>query len=316
MTQRYAFANLVAMKPTLLVLAAGMGSRYGGVKQIDPVGPAGEAIIDYSIFDAIRAGFGKVVFVVRREIEDDVQAFFSGKFEDSLETEYVIQDLADVPGNFDVPKNRAKPWGTGHAVLAARNAIDAPFAVINGDDFYGASALATMADYLGKQKIGGTDYAMVGYRLDKTLSRNGTVSRGIVQHDSGGWLESIVEHKKLQPAGADGAEVVSLDDDDTEVARFPGDTPTSMNLFGFTPAAMKQFSGEFAGFLERFGREEKSEFYIPYAMNLLKEQGRARMQVLRSDADWFGVTYQEDRPDVVARLQALVDSGAYPSPLW
>lgn len=306
------------MKPTLLVLAAGMGSRYGGVKQIDPVGPAGEAIIDYSIFDAIRAGFGKVVFVVRREIEDDVRAFFSGKFEDTLETEYVIQDLADVPDGFDVPANRSKPWGTGHAVLAARDVIDAPFAVINGDDFYGASALATMADYLGKQRVDGTDYAMVGYRLDKTLSPNGTVSRGIVQHDSGGWLVSIVEHKKLRPEGreADGAEVVSLDDDGAEIARFPGDTATSMNLFGFTPAAMEQFSREFAGFLKHHGHEGKSEFYIPYAMNILKEQGRARMQVLRSDADWFGVTYQEDRPDVVARLQALVDSGAYPSPLW
>ncbi|MDA3948240.1 MAG: nucleotidyltransferase [Spirochaeta sp.] len=306
------------MKPTLLVLAAGMGSRYGGVKQIDPVGPSGEAIIDYSIFDAIRAGFGKVVFVVRREIEDDVRAFFSGKFEDTLEAEYVIQDLTDVPDGFDVPANRSKPWGTGHAVLAAQDVIDAPFAVINGDDFYGASALATMADYLGKQRADGTDYAMVGYRLDKTLSPNGTVSRGIVEHDAAGWLVSIVEHKKLRPDGEspDGAAVVSLDDNDGEIARFPGDTATSMNLFGFTPAAMEQFSGEFARFLERHGDEEKSEFYIPYAMNILKEEGRARMQVLRSDADWFGVTYQEDRPDVVARLQALVDSGAYPSPLW
>jgi hypothetical protein len=306
------------MKPTLLELAAGMGSRYGGVKQIDPVGPSGEAIIDYSIFDAIRAGFGKVVFVVRREIEDDVRAFFSGKFEDTLEAEYVIQDLTDVPDGFDVPANRSKPWGTGHAVLAAQDVIDAPFAVINGDDFYGASALATMADYLGKQRADGTDYAMVGYRLDKTLSPNGTVSRGIVEHDAAGWLVSIVEHKKLRPDGEspDGAAVVSLDDNDGEIARFPGDTATSMNLFGFTPAAMEQFSGEFARFLERHGDEEKSEFYIPYAMNILKEEGRARMQVLRSDADWFGVTYQEDRPDVVARLQALVDSGAYPSPLW
>jgi hypothetical protein len=301
------------MKPTLLVLAAGMGSRYGGVKQIDPVGPSGEAIIDYSIYDAIQTGFGRVVFVVRREIEEDVRAFFSGKFESNIESEYVHQELTDVPGGFTVPKDRGKPWGTGHAVLAARDVIDAPFAVINGDDFYGRSALQTMADYLAVQPTDGTDYAMVGYRLDKTLSENGTVSRGIVEHDADSWLQSIEEHTKLRPAG--GA-VESLNDDGSPRGRFTGDEPTSMNLFGFTPAAMGQFSSEFETFLERFGTQPKSEFYIPYAMNLLRETGRARMKVLRSDSDWFGVTYKEDRPDVVARIQNLVDAGVYPPSLW
>ncbi|MFP4151355.1 MAG: NDP-sugar synthase [Alkalispirochaeta sp.] len=301
------------MTPTLLVLAAGMGSRYGGVKQIDPVGPSGEAIIDYSIYDAIRSGFGRVVFVVRREIERDVRAFFAGKFDGMIETAYVYQDLTDVPEGFQVPPERSKPWGTGHAVLAARDAIDTPFAVINGDDFYGRSALETMSTYLAEQPADGTDYAMVGYRLDRTLSENGTVSRGIVEHDDEGWLRSIEEHTRLKP---DGDGVVSLNDDDSVRGRFSGDEATSMNLFGFTPAAMGRFRTEFAGFLERFGRELKSEFYIPYAMNRLKEAGRARMKVLRSDSEWFGVTYQEDRPDVVGRIQRLVDAGDYPRSLW
>lgn len=300
------------MKPILLVLAAGMGSRYGGVKQIDPVGPAGEAIIDYSVYDAIRAGFGRVVFVVRREIEGDVRDFFAGKFDDTLPAEYVIQDVKDVPPGFDVPEGRTKPWGTCHAVLAARKVMDAPFAVINGDDFYGRPALTAMAEYLKGQEPDGTDYAMVGYRLDRTLSEHGTVSRGIVS-ERDGWLESIVEHTKLR---RDGEGVVSLDDSGALRAEFTGGEATSMNLFGFTPAAMVQFEQEFASFLRESGGEAKSEFYIPFAMNRLKERGEARMRVLRSDSEWFGVTYQEDRPEVVSRIRALVDRGEYPESLW
>ncbi len=301
------------MKPTLLVLAAGMGSRYGGVKQIDPVGPSGEAIIDYSIYDAIRSGFDRVIFVIRREIEADVRAFFADKFDGTIRADYVYQDLSDVQGAFTVPAQRAKPWGTAHAVLAAREAIDAPFAVINGDDFYGRSALATMADYLSAAPADGTDYAMVGYRLDRTLSANGTVSRGIVLHDDAGWLTSIEEHTKI---AAEGDVVISRDDGGAERARFDGSEATSMNLFGFTPRAMRQFEDEFAGFLAAHGTEPKSEFYIPYAMNLLKEKGKARMKVLRSDSEWFGVTYREDRPAVVRRVRELVDAGAYPGALW
>ncbi len=301
------------MKPTLLVLAAGMGSRYGGVKQIDPVGPSGEAIIDYSIYDAIRAGFGKVVFVVRRDIENDVREFFAGKFEEVLPAEYVIQDLQDVPDGFSVPSGRSKPWGTGHAVLAARDVVDTPFAVINGDDFYGRPALTAMAEYLQKQINDETDYAMVGYRLDRTLSENGTVSRGIVSEDARGWLVSIEEHTRLRP---DGDGVVSLDDADGVRDTFSGAEATSMNLFGFTPAVMGQFQREFATFLKAFGGEAKREFYIPYAMNLLKEKGEARMKVLKSDSQWFGVTYKEDRPDVVVRIENLVAEGVYPASLW
>lgn len=301
------------MQPTLVVLAAGMGSRYGGVKQIDPVGPSGEAIIDFSIYDAIAGGFDRVIFVVRPEIEDDVRAFFAGKFEGRIRVDYCHQRLDDVPEGFTVPDGRAKPWGTAHAVLAARSLVDAPFAVINGDDFYGRDALATMAAYLAALDPSSTDYAMVGYRLDRTLSQNGTVSRGIVSHDAEGWLTSIVEHTRLAPR--DGR-VVSLAEGDAVRDWFSGDEPTSMNLFGFGPQAIPQFEQEFASFLEERGTEPKSEFFIPLAVDRLRASGSARMQVLRSDGEWFGVTYRDDRPGVVARLQQLADGGGYPSPLW
>lgn len=316
-----AVATLSSMKPTLLVLAAGMGSRYGGVKQIDPVGPDGEAIIDYSIYDAIQAGYNRAVFVVRKEIEDDVREFFAGKFEGKIEIDYVHQELSDVPPGFSVPAERSKPWGTAHAVLAAREAIDAPFAVINGDDFYGRGALKTIGEYLHSLPVDGTDYGMVGYRLDRTLSDHGTVSRGIVSHDEAGWLQSIEEHTKLEARDGKVASLVDGGDHDgdhdgTVKAWFSGDEPTSMNLFGFTPRAMEQFQERFAQFLREFGDAPKSEFYIPYAMNLLRERGEARMKVLRSDSEWFGVTYREDRPAVVARLKELAAEGTYPPSLW
>ncbi len=301
------------MKPTLLVLAAGMGSRYGGVKQIDPVGPSGEAIIDYSIFDAIRAGFDRVVFVVRRDIEEDVRAFFAGKFDDRIRSDYVHQELADVPAGFSVPAERAKPWGTAHAVLSARDVIDAPFAVINGDDFYGAAALRTAADYLSNLGAADTRYCMVGYRLDVTLSRHGTVSRGIVEHDDNRWLRDIEEHTKI---GWEEDVVVSYDDDGGVRARFTGREATSMNLFGFAPPAMHQFWSSFEEFLASKGTEPKAEFYIPYAMKLLIDARSAHMKVLETNSEWFGVTYREDRPAVVKRIAALVEEGAYPESLW
>lgn len=301
------------MKPTLLVLAAGMGSRYGGVKQIDPVGPSGEALIDYSIYDAIRAGFDRAVFVVRREILEDVREFFAGRFEGRIRVDYVLQQLDDLPGQRVPAPDRAKPWGTGHAVLAAREAISAPFAVINADDFYGRQAYETMGVYLGSLPTDATDYAMVAYRLDRTLSDHGTVSRGIVTRDSDGWLTSIEEHTGLR---RDGDTIVSLDGSGDVRARFRGDEPVSMNLFGFTPAVMGQFRERFAAFLDDHASDARSEFYIPYAMNLLREAGSARMRVLTSDAEWFGVTYREDRPTVEARLRALVDEGVYPESLW
>ena len=290
-----------------------MGSRYGGVKQIDPVGPNGEAIIDYSVYDAIQSGFDRAVFVVRPEIEEDVRAFFAGKFDDQIKIEFVHQRLDDVPNGHATPSSRSKPWGTCHAVLAAREVIQAPFAVINGDDFYGRRAFQTMSSYLQTLPIDGTDYAMVGYRLENTLSENGSVSRGIVDHDQERWLDSIEEHTKIVRRSEG---VVSLDEAGTVKRELTGREATSMNLFGFTPHAMEQFWNEFADFLTAHGSEPKSEFYIPYAMNLLKEKGQARMRVLESDARWFGVTYREDRPGVVARLRALADEGVYPASLW
>lgn len=306
------------MDPTLVVLAAGMGSRYGGVKQIDPLGPGGEAIIDFSIYDAIEAGFRRVVFVVREEIHEDVKDFFRGKFDDRLETVFVNQRTDDVPRGFSVPPERTKPWGTAHAVLAARKVVKEPFAVINGDDFYGRSALTAMADYLRQCPVDCRDYAMMGYRLDRTLSEHGTVSRGVVEEDAHGWLTGIREHTRLQWDRHAGLEypVASLDEEGRVLGRFTGGEPVSMNLFGFTPAAMDQFREQFEGFLSHQGEEGKAEFYIPYAMSRLIFSGEARMKVLRSDAQWFGVTYQEDRPAVVKRLVELVEGGVYPSPLW
>ncbi len=306
------------MKPTLLVLAAGMGSRYGGVKQIDPVGPSGEAIIDFSIYDAIQAGFDRVIFVVRQEIQEDVREFFRGKFDDRLRIDFVNQDLQDVPKGFEVPSERGKPWGTAQAVLAARKRIDAPFAVINGDDFYGRPALVAMADYLQACPADGTDYAMVGYRLDRTLSEHGTVSRGIVAATDEGWMTAIKEHPRLGWERQKGVDypVASYNDDQAILARFTGEEPVSMNLFGFTPAAIDQLRTQFARFLEDRGDDPKAEFYIPYAVSRLIQASEARMKVLKADSEWFGVTYQEDRPAVVARLAALTQAKEYPKPLW
>lgn len=300
-------------KPSLVVLAAGMGSRYGGVKQIDPVGVGGEAIIDFSIYDAITVGYDHVVFVVREEIEDDVRAFFAGTFESRIRVTYVHQKLDDIPAGYSVSEARTKPWGTAHAMLAAREVVDTPYAVINADDFYGRPALSTMAQYLSSIDPDSTDYAMVGYRLDQTLSPHGTVSRGIVNTDDEGWLVSIEEHTKLRPCKGG---VESLNDDLSIRAVFTGTEATSMNLFGFTPRAMDQFSKEFSDFLATSGSDPKAEFYIPYGMNRLKEQGLARMTVLRSESEWFGVTYRDDRSEVIARLQRLVEEGAYPPSLW
>lgn len=304
--------------PTLVVLAAGMGSRYGGIKQIEPVGPAGEAIIDYSIFDAIRAGFDRVVFVIRREIEADVREVFDARLKGRVAVDYVFQDLHDLPGDRVAPAERSKPWGTAHAVLAARNAVTAPFAVINGDDFYGREAFASIGSYLGARNPAKPDYAMVGYRLDRTLSDNGTVSRGIVTRDDEGMLVSIEEHTRLaRPAAAGGGdEVLSYADGEVVATTFPGSQPVSMNLFGFTPVAFAQFEREFARFLDERGGEPKAEFYIPLAVDRLRMAGDAAMRVLDADSEWFGVTYREDRPAVVARIAELVAAGVYPSPLW
>ena len=299
-------------RTTLVLLAAGMGSRYGGVKQIDGVGPNGEAIIDYSIYDALRAGFTDLCFIVRAEIEDDVREFFNGKFPDSVGVSFAIQSLDDLPGGRSVPVERSKPWGTAHAVYAARSKVTTPFAVVNADDFYGRDAYKTLQAYLAALSADETDYAMVGYRLDETLSEHGTVSRGICRKDSDGFLQTITEHKKIARKGD---QIVDALDDGSEVALQPDDV-TSMNMFGFTPAVFDQIDEQFSLFVDRNGTDPKSEFYIPNLMTELIVASTAQMRVLSTTSQWFGMTYREDKDAVQARIRSFVDSGIYPSRLW
>ena len=296
-------------KPTLLVMAAGMGSRYGGLKQIDPVGPSGETLMDYSIFDAIRAGFGKVVFVIRKDIEEPFKQIIGAKFEKRVPVEYVFQELDKIPAGFKVPEGRTKPWGTTQAVLMAEDAIREPFAVINADDFYGTEGYQVLANHLNS---GSPDYAMVGFVLRNTLSEFGSVARGVSQADSNGYLQSVVELTKVERDG-NGAKDT---DPSGKVTQMTGDELVSMNMWGFTPAVFPQLQEHFRAFLERSGNDLKSENYVPSTVNELVSSGEARVKVLRTNDAWFGVTYREDRPRVVDSIAALVKKGKYPEKLW
>ena len=300
------------IRTTLVLLAAGMGSRYGGVKQIDGVGPNGEAIIDYSIYDAIEVGFTDLCFIVRAEIEEAVREFFAGKFPPGIGVSYAVQSLSDVPDSFPIPAERTKPWGTAHAVYTARHAVATPFAVVNADDFYGRDAYRTVHGFLTAADPASHDYAMVGYRLGETLSPNGTVSRGICRSDSGGYLTSIQEHKKIERTGD---RIIDTLDDGSTVT-LSNDDIASMNVFGFTPAVFAQIESEFAGFLSESGADPKSEFYIPTLMTRLIDAKRARMRVLSTDAQWFGMTYKEDKPTVQSQIRGYIESGVYPKRLW
>lgn len=315
------------MKPTLVVLAAGMGSRYGSLKQMDGVGPSKEAIIDYSIYDAIRAGFGKVVFVIRHLFEKEFREVFNPeRFRGRIEVEFVFQELDCLPEGFSVPVGREKPWGTNHAVMMAAPVVDTPFAVINSDDFYGREGYAVLGDYLRsvEGKVG--HYSMVGYNLRNTLSDFGSVSRGECTVDEKGNLVNIVERLGIQRQGEEvtcacGKRLPSgtVTYKDAEGLHPIGeDTPVSMNLFGFTPDYFAESRRLFKSFLSDplNMANPKSEFFIPLAVNTLITEGKAHMRVLNSDAKWFGVTYKEDRPDVVAKIRALVDAGVYPESLW
>ena len=284
-----------------------MGSRYGGLKQIDPVGPAGETIIDYSIYDAIRAGFGKVVFVIRHDIEQTFREVVGSKFEKRLPVEYAFQELTAIPAPFTIPAGRTKPWGTGHAILAAESVIHEPFAMINADDFYGADTFRVLADYLRQVKSDSNAYAMVGFTLRKTLSDHGTVARGVCQVDNAGKLKQIVELLKIEKTATGarhGDQVLT------------GDEPVSMNFWGFTPTLFGHLRREFQQFLKHHGQEEKSELLIPMVVGNLVTQNRATCHVLRTTASWFGVTYREDRPIVIESVLKLVTTGEYPSQLW
>lgn len=305
----------INMKPTLLVLAAGMGSRYGSLKQMDGVGPNNEAIIDYSIFDAIRSGFGKVVFVIRHDFEKEFREVFSAeRFGNKIEVEFVFQELSYLPDGFKVPEGRVKPWGTNHAILMASKAIDTPFAVINADDFYGAEAIGVMGNYLSELGNSKGKYAMVGYNLKNTLSDFGTVSRGECKVDAEGNLASMTERtsvKRYEDGKVRYQDAEGLHEIDEN-------TPVSMNLFGFTPDYFEESERLFKEFLSQPANMEnlKAEFFIPMAVNSLISEGKATMKVLTSDAVWFGVTYKEDKPEVVSKLGKLIAEGKYPEKLW
>ncbi|MEM7348543.1 MAG: sugar phosphate nucleotidyltransferase [Chloroflexota bacterium] len=301
------------MKPTLVVLAAGIGSRYGGLKQLDPVGPHGEVIIDYSIYDAIRAGFGKVIFIIRHDIEADFKAIIGKKFEGRIPVEYAYQELDQLPDGFSVPPNRIKPWGTGHAVLAAQDLLHENFAVINADDFYGAGSYQALGSYLSTASDSDkANYAMVGFILRNTLSEFGSVARGICHANEQGYLEDVVELTKIEKDG-DGAKNT---DEAGNIQPLTGDEVVSMNIWGFTPSAVDHFRRLFVKFLQNHRTEEKSEFFVPSAVNSLIAAGQAQAKVLTSDAAWFGVTYQEDKPHVVASIRGLIEAGVYPENLW
>ena len=298
------------MKPTLVVLAAGMGSRYGGLKQVDPVGPSGEAILDYSVFDAIRGGFGKVVFIIRKDFEAEFKEKVGSKYEGMIPVDYCFQDINDLPEPYKVPEGRTKPWGTAHATRAARNVVKEPFAVINADDFYGRDAFAKLGSFLSAAQS--MHLAMVGYRLDLTLSENGSVARGICKVSADGELEGVTEMTKLVrvPGGAENRE------DEANPVKLTGEERVSMNLWGFTPELFEALEARFPAWLEKNGAAPKSEWYIPFVVDELIHEGKADVEVLPTDSNWFGVTYREDKPFVTAEIGKLVAAGEYPQSLF
>ena len=302
------------MKPTLFVLAAGMGSRYGGLKQLDGLGPNGETIMDYSIFDAIRGGFGKLVFVIRKSFEKDFREKIISKYENHIPVEVVFQDLNDLPEGFTCPEGREKPWGTNHAVLMGKKVINEPFAVINADDFYGRDSFAVLGKQLSEMDGKKNDYCMVGYRVGNTLSESGTVSRGICSTDANNLLTSVVERTKIQRLDGE----VKYIDDNGEWTATPETTPVSMNFWGFTPDYFAYSAEFFKSFLSDPKNMEnlKSEFFIPLMVDKLINNGTATCEVLDTTSKWFGVTYPEDRQSVVDKIQALVDAGEYPAKLF
>lgn len=299
------------MKPTLLILAAGMGSRFGGLKQVEPVGPNGEAIIDYTIFDAIRAGFGKVVFIIRESFADAFREKFDAKLKGKIEVEYVFQELDKLPEGFTLPEGREKPWGTGHAILMAKEVINEPFCAINADDFYGKNAYQVMTDFL-TSSTNPSEYSMVGYQLNNTLSDHGSVSRGLCDVDENNNLVKIVETTKIMKK--DGG-IVSIEADGHET-QLSGMESASMNFWGFKPSIFNTLEEKFIAFLSIEIDKPKSEFYIPFVVFESIIEGKSLVKVLKADSPWFGVTYQEDKPIVVAKINQLIDSGEYPCKLW
>lgn len=302
------------MKPTLLILAAGVGSRYGGLKQLDAMGPSGEVVMDYSVFDAIRAGFGKVVFVIRRDFEEQFKSQIGRRFENHIWVQYAFQELSDLPAGFSAPPDRVKPWGTAHAMLAAEALIHEPCLMINADDFYGRDAFAKIAAALGEAPPadGRSHYSMVGFYLKNTLSEHGSVARGVCTCDANGMLSSVTEMTTIfkTETGAENRE------DEGAPVKLTGDELVSMNFFGFREDIFAHLREVFARFLNESGHDLKAECYVPKVVDELIRTGKADVRVLETTGRWFGITYPEDKPAVVQSIGALVKAGDYPSPLW
>ena len=309
------------MKPTLLVLAAGMGSRYGGLKQMDGLGPNGETIIDYSIYDAVEAGFGKVVYIVREYFREQMEQVVKEKYSnvkcvdgEPLEFQFVTQELFKIPSQFTLNPEREKPWGTAHAVLMGKEVVKEPFAVINGDDYYGKESFKILGEWLRAHEGKSGEYALVGFELDNTLSESGGVSRGIGTANAEGFLTDVVEHHKI--ALAEDGKIYGENNVTGETVELAPKSLCSMNMWGFTPDYFEKSEEIFTKFLEKNVNELKAEFYIPYAIDCIIKEGTGKCELLATPSRWFGVTFKEDRPGVVAKFQEFADQGIYPTPLY
>lgn len=300
------------MKPTLFVLAAGMGSRYGGLKQLDGLGPNGETIMDYSIYDAVRGGFGKVVFVIRHTFEDDFRNKIISKYENVIPVELVFQEMDYLPEGFTLNPERAKPWGTNHAVLMGKEVIKEPFAVINADDFYGRESFAILADSLKELNGKKNEYCMIGYRVGNTLSESGSVARGVCEVNSESYLTTVVERTHIERIEG----VVKFKDENDEFVSINDNTPVSMNMWGFTPDYFDYSESAFVEFLKENSENPKAEFFIPLVVNNLINNNTIKLKVLDTPSKWFGVTYADDRQMVVDKISALIEAGEYPAKLW
>ena len=304
-------------KPVLVVMAAGMGSRYGGLKQLDPVGSHGQLILDYTLYDARRAGFETVVFVIKEELEEAFRSAVGDRLGKVMDVRYAHQRLEDLPEGYSVPEGRVKPWGTCHAVLSARDVVDGPFAVVNADDYYGPQGLKEIYDYLDTHpdQPGCYEFAMVGYRLGNTVTEHGSVARGVCQEDGEGWLVKVTERTQIEK---DGDNARFTEDGGATWTKLPGDTIVSMNLWGFTRSFLDEAQARFPAFLDQTLAENplKGEYYLPSVVTQLLDEGRARVKVLRSEDRWYGVTYREDKPVVVQAIADMTAQGRYPDQLW
>lgn len=302
-------------EPVLIVMAAGMGSRYGGLKQMDPVGSAGELIIDFSLYDAVMAGFKKVIFIIKKEMEEDFRALIDNRSGRFIEVDYAFQDINDLPPGYTVPEGRVKPWGTSHAVLTCKDMVDGPFAVINADDYYGSGAFHSMYEFLEHAEDGAQyGYSMIGYLLENTLTENGHVARGVCETTEDGYLKRITERTKIMWR----EEEIQYTENEEDWFPVPGGTTVSMNFWGFTPSMLKEIEDRFPAFLDKALAENpmKGEFLLPLTVDQLLKENKARVKILPSADRWFGVTYKEDRESVVNALQSMKDKGLYPEKLW